>query len=60
MPRRQSQPPNSSGEEFDSPSTGSSSSDSDSDTDLLSLSGGVQFTTVNANATKEDYDLVRA
>ena len=59
MPHRQLQPPQSSGEEFDSPSSGSSSSDeSDPENDLLSLGGVAHVLTVSSNPTREEYDEV--
>ena len=60
MPHRQLQPPQSSGEEFDPPSSGSSSSDeSDPENDLLSLSGATHVLAVSSNPTREEYDEVR-
>ncbi|EDR06099.1 uncharacterized protein LACBIDRAFT_329233 [Laccaria bicolor S238N-H82] len=57
MPRRQVQPPQSSGEEFDSPSSGSSSSDdSGPENDLLSLGGAAHVLAVSSNPTREEYD----
>ncbi|EDR00664.1 uncharacterized protein LACBIDRAFT_313198 [Laccaria bicolor S238N-H82] len=57
MPRRQLQPPSSSGEEFDAPSSGSSSSDeSDPENDLLSRGGTAHLLTISSNPTREEYD----
>ncbi|EDR03682.1 uncharacterized protein LACBIDRAFT_331156 [Laccaria bicolor S238N-H82] len=57
MPHRQLQPPSSSGEEFDAPSSGSSSSDeSDPENDLLSRGGTAHLLTISSNPTREEYD----
>ena len=61
MPHRQLQPPESSGEEFDTPSSESSSSDeSDPENDLLSLGGATHALAVSSNPTREEYDEVRS
>lgn len=61
MLHRQLQPPESSGEEFDTPSSGSSSSDeSDPENDLLSLGGATHVLAVSSNPTREEYDEVRS
>ena len=61
MPHRQLQPPQSSGKEFNTPSSGSSSSDeSDPENDLLSLGGATRVLAVSSNPTREEYDEVRS
>ena len=61
MPHCQLQPPQSSGEEFDTPSSRSSSSDeSDPENDLLSLGGVTHALAVSSNPTREEYDKVHS